>query len=103
MKTGIGFFLTTFTLLIASGCATDRATEAIRDQAEMNPSTAAVEQELRSVGRQYDNAWVKQDAEAFRRLLADDFLQIDPQGKLLSKADLIARARSGVVKFDEGT
>ena len=65
-------------------------------------SSSASEQEVRRVGQEYDRAWFQQDAAAFERLLADDFTQIDHEGKLFSKAEIVANAKSGDVKFEVG-
>src|SRR5262249_36611488 len=65
-------------------------------------TSANAEQEVRRLEQEYDKAWLQQDAAAFERLLADDVKQIDPEGKVLSKAEIVANAKSGNVKFEVG-
>jgi hypothetical protein len=65
-------------------------------------SQAGVEQEIRKLAQEYDNAWLNEDAAAFGRLLADEATQIDPDGKVLSEAEVIANAKSGDLKIEVG-
>ena len=65
-------------------------------------SSANTEQEIRKLQQEYDQAWVKQDVAAFERLIADDITQTDMKGRVLSKAQIIANAKSGDVKFESG-
>ncbi len=65
-------------------------------------SSSSAEQEVRRAGQEYDRAWLQQDAAAFERLLADDVTQIDHEGKVFSKAEIVANAKSGAVKFETG-
>lgn len=64
--------------------------------------SSAVPADLDETRKAYDRAWLNQDGAAFDRLLADDFVQIDPEGKVLSRAEVMANARSGEVKFEVG-
>lgn len=65
-------------------------------------SGANAEQEVRAAHQEYDRAWLQQDVAAFDRLLADDATQIDPEGKVLSKAEILANAKSGDLKLEVG-
>jgi ketosteroid isomerase-like protein len=63
---------------------------------------ASAEQEVRSMGLEYDKAYVQQDAAALDRILADEFTLIQIDGKVISKAEMIAAAKSGDVKVEVG-
>jgi len=65
-------------------------------------SGAQTEAEVIKIGQEYDQAWVRQDAAAFERLLANDAVLTDESGKVSHKAEVIANAKSGVVKFEVG-
>lgn len=66
------------------------------------PASANAQKDLARVREEYDRAWLRQDSAVLERLLADDYVQIDPEGKILSKGDVLANARSGEVKFEVG-
>ena len=63
---------------------------------------AQIEEEVIKIGQEYDQAWLRQDAAAFERLLADDAVLTDESGKVSHKAEVIADAKSGAVKFEVG-
>lgn len=63
---------------------------------------SSAEAEIRSVHQQYDNAWVKQDAAAFERLLAPAFEAVETDGQVNSREKVIATAREGSLKFNTG-
>jgi uncharacterized protein (TIGR02246 family) len=63
---------------------------------------ASAEQEVRSLGLEYDKAYVQQDAAGFDRLLADEFTLTDHEGKVLSKTEVIAAAKSGNNRVEVG-
>ncbi len=65
-------------------------------------AATSADDELRRIHQEYDRAWLRQDAVTFERLLAADFVQVDQDGKVLSKADVIANAKSGDVKLEVG-
>ncbi len=67
--------------------------------ANKNPNSKAV-QEVLKVHKEYDEAIVRQDAAAYERLLADDFTYTTPDGQIASKAQEIAIAKSGDIKFE---
>ena len=46
----------------------------------------SVEQELIKLENESNDAWVKHDAEAYSRLLADEYLCIGPEGDMSTKA-----------------
>lgn len=62
----------------------------------------AADPALKKILTEYDVAWLKQDTAAFARLLAEDFVQVDPDGKQLSKKDVIASAKAGDTKMEVG-
>ena len=53
------------------------------------------ERQIRELYRQWTETTVRNDASALERILADDFLGVDPTGSLYSKADAIKEAKSG--------
>jgi ketosteroid isomerase-like protein len=63
---------------------------------------AQIEEEVKKISQAYDQAWLRQDAAAFERLLADDAILVDENGRLTTKAEVIANAKSGAVKFEVG-
>lgn len=65
-------------------------------------SNANAEQEVRKLHQEYDRTWLQQDAAAFERLLADEMMQTDYEGKVFSKAEIVANTKSGTVKFEAG-
>jgi ketosteroid isomerase-like protein len=54
--------------------------------------------EIENLESQWRLAVVQNDVAAFNRLLADDYLGINPNGTLETKADALAQRRSGTVK-----
>jgi len=61
-------------------------------------ATAAVSDEAKAVAAldtQYQAAVAKNDAATMDRILADDFTLVTGKGKVFTKADLLAEARSG--------
>ena len=65
-------------------------------------SGASDEQEVRRLNLEYDTAILKQDAAAYERLFADDFIVTKMGGKQATKAQEIAEARTGETKFEVG-
>jgi ketosteroid isomerase-like protein len=55
--------------------------------------------EIESLESQWRTALLQNDVAAFNRLLADDYLGINPNGTLETKADALAQQRSGTVKI----
>jgi len=55
----------------------------------------SVEQQLKKLGIQWEDAEVKKDVAVLERLLADDFAGTDPQGGVFTKAQGIADVKSG--------
>ena len=66
------------------------------------PATKNAQRDLTRVREEYDRAWLRQDSTVLERLLTDDYVQIDPEGKVLSKGDVLANAKSGEVKIEVG-
>ena len=61
-------------------------------------TTANVEQEIRQLEEQMRVAAIKGDAAVFERLLADDYYNVNPNGLVRTKAEVIADVKSGVAK-----
>ena len=55
----------------------------------------SVEQELKKLEMQWDEAGVKKDVAVYDRLLADDFMLTGPNGNLVTKAQFTAELKSG--------
>jgi peptidylprolyl isomerase len=60
-----------------------------------------VEAELKKLEREWFDAVVKGDAEALKRILADDFTSLNNDGSFINKAKMIELSQAGLVKFDE--
>jgi ketosteroid isomerase-like protein len=67
--------------------------------ADKNIYTQKDEKDILQVEDQWDQALKSGDTASLDRLLADDYVFVDPSGQTLSKAQEIARYRSGEVKF----
>jgi ketosteroid isomerase-like protein len=63
-------------------------------------SPADVGKTVAGLDTQYQAAVQRNDAAAMDRILADDFVLVTGSGKALSKADLLAEARSGSVQYE---
>jgi uncharacterized protein (TIGR02246 family) len=89
---------------LSSSCtSTDKArSDSAQSAAPTADSGAAVELQVRQLLQEYDQAWLQQDAAAFDRLLAEDYTIVEIDGNVLSKADVIANAKSGDLKFESG-
>jgi peptidylprolyl isomerase len=61
----------------------------------------AAEAELKRLEREWFDAVVKGDAEALRRILADDFGALNDDGSFINKAKMIELSQAGLVKLDE--
>ena len=61
-------------------------------------TTANVEQEIRQLEEQMRVATIKGDAAVFERLVADDYYNVNPNGLVRTKAEVIADVKSGVAK-----
>jgi ketosteroid isomerase-like protein len=65
-------------------------------------ASASVADDVEVVGAldtQYQTAVLKNDASTMDRILADDFILVTGSGKVYTKADLLAEARSGRVSY----
>ena len=59
-----------------------------------------VEQEVRAAIEQYRAALLKRDTAALERIWTDDYTFINGSGKVLSKAERLANAKSGSTNLD---
>jgi uncharacterized protein (TIGR02246 family) len=57
---------------------------------ETSTERVSVEQELIKLENESNDAWVKHDAEAYARLLADDYIGTGPDGDMSTKAQDLA-------------
>jgi ketosteroid isomerase-like protein len=55
--------------------------------------------EIENLESQWRTALIQNDVATINRLLADDYLGINPNGTLETKADALAQGRSGTVKI----
>lgn len=60
----------------------------------------AAQQAVEKVDNDIFDAAMKGDAEAFGKILADNYVRIGPDGKMLNKADAVDLYRSGRLKWD---
>ncbi len=67
---------------------------AVWAQTLAQPKSGDVEQELIKLENELNDAWVKHDAEAYARLLADDYLATGPDGIMMTKAQELALLKS---------
>jgi ketosteroid isomerase-like protein len=58
-------------------------------------TTAAAEQALIQMERDWVQAWIKKDTAALGRILADDWVGIDFTGKTVTKAEALRELKSG--------
>jgi ketosteroid isomerase-like protein len=68
-----------------------------------SPSSAdnkTVEQEVRAAIEQYRTALLKRDTAALERIWTDDYTFINGSGKVLTKAERLANAKSGSTNLD---
>lgn len=91
--------------VIFTSCATPtegtKSTAAPSATASVEVS-ANTEKEVEAVRQEYDKAAVSQDAATFDRLASDDYTLTQPDGKVVTKAEMIAMAKSGDVKVEKG-
>ncbi len=66
----------------------------------MTKQTASDEQQVRQLEHQSHEAFLQRDTETLNRILADDFIVTDPEGRLLTKADWIADMTTGELTFE---
>ncbi|MFN7943910.1 MAG: nuclear transport factor 2 family protein [Blastocatellia bacterium] len=64
--------------------------------------SANSEKEVETARQEYDKAYVSQDVAAFDRLAADEYLLTQPDGKVSTKAEVIALSKSGDIKVEKG-
>ena len=62
-------------------------------------SASADEAALRAIEEKWDAASLKGDAATLATIFADGFITTDPEGKVRSKAQFLARVKSGEVKY----
>jgi ketosteroid isomerase-like protein len=65
--------------------------------------TANVEQTLLQLERNWEQANGKNDMAALERILAPEFVTTDSDGRLVTRAEMFARRKSGAVKYTEFT
>ena len=58
------------------------------------------EQQVRQLEHEWIEAFLQGDTATLDRILADDFIFTDPDGKLLTKAEWIADVTSGELSFE---
>src|SRR5262249_17139200 len=61
--------------------------------------TANVDQALLHLEREWEQANAKNDAASLERILAPEFVDTDPDGKVSTRAEIFARRKSGQVRF----
>jgi ketosteroid isomerase-like protein len=76
-------------------------TQAPANEAEPNSEKIGAERAVAALDTQYQAAVKINDAETMARILADDLTLVTGSGKIYSKADLVAEARSGRVHYEQ--
>ena len=66
---------------------------------QTKPSAAADEAALRAIEQKWDAANVKGDAATLATIYADTFVSTSPEGKLRTRAEVLAEVKSGDVKY----
>src|SRR5262245_50443032 len=61
--------------------------------------TSNVEQTLLQLERDWEQANTTNDAASLERIMAPEFVSTDPNGRLTTRAEVLARRKSGQVKF----
>jgi len=69
--------------------------------AEAPAGAAEDERAVAALDTQYQAAVARNDAAAMDRILADDFALVTGRGKVFTKADLLAEARSGKTVYEK--
>lgn len=66
----------------------------------MKSQAVTDEQQVRQLEHESHEAFLRGDTEAIDRILADDFIFVNPEGRLLTKPDWIADMTSGELTFE---
>lgn len=66
----------------------------------MKSQTASDEQQVRQLEDQSHEAFLQGDTETLDRILADDFIFTDPEGRLVTKAEWITDMTSGELTYE---
>jgi ketosteroid isomerase-like protein len=64
------------------------------------PGANRVQEQLKKLEEEWAQAFIKRDGATLNRLLADDYIVIDPNGEVGDKASMIADITSGEVVFE---
>jgi ketosteroid isomerase-like protein len=67
--------------------------------AQTMPAASADEAALRAIEEKWDAANMKGDAAALDAIFADGFISTSPEGKVRTKAELLAQLKSGDIKY----
>jgi ketosteroid isomerase-like protein len=70
-------------------------------QAHANPPADDPKKTVAALDKEYQAAVKKNDAATMDRILADDFVLIVGSGRVSTKADLLAEARSGKIVYEK--
>jgi ketosteroid isomerase-like protein len=81
-------------LVISLACAADRRTVA------ETQTPGEVEQELRQLQRQLIAAIQRRDRDALNRIWADEYLGTAPNGRVVTKADLLSAIEGGAITVE---
>jgi ketosteroid isomerase-like protein len=66
-------------------------------------ATGAIEQQIKDLEKQWNDATLKHDAEALGRILADDVVDISGTGQVSTKAQDLADLKSGEPKLESSS
>lgn len=86
-------------MLLLAGCLAGFSVQAGAATIPLVHHGDRLHREIESLEEQWLNGVVQNDVATANRLLADDYLGINPNGTLETKADALAQRRSGTVKI----
>lgn len=93
----------TITFVFSSCTTTEGSKSAAAPSATASIDVSAnAEKEVEAVRQEYDKAYVSQDVAVFDRLASDDYTLTQPDGKVSTKAEVIAWSKAGDVKVEKG-
>ena len=89
-------------LVAASPLAFGQTVQSQSGQAAAGQKDGGAEQEVLKVNKEYGEAIVRRDAEAYDRFLGDDYIFTNPAGEVADKARMMKELKSGDTKMESG-
>ena len=88
-------------LLIAGTAFAQDSASAMASKTEMRAGSAMVEQHLKDMENNWAKASLASDGDALMPMLADDFVNINADGKVLNKSETVERTRKSKWEVSE--